>query len=191
MHRFTDALPAHVLPVSHVAFAAVAGGRGNAAAVQAQVGEMLAHVNRRLVQLAWAQTGKHHWVLSFGWLVEGKSWQLPLTDLSPLAAVAVYDGVLSAVNVAAAVSILRGTFTVAADVQTAVAVVDDAAAVTGGKRKPLDAQSSVFICKWTIDAFTLYQLQGDGNTLQFIQFLQFANCRNYYVYSYFKCKLFE
>lgn len=48
----TDALPAHVLPVTHVAFAAVVGRRGNAAAVQAQVGEMLAHVDRGLVQLA-------------------------------------------------------------------------------------------------------------------------------------------
>lgn len=187
MHRFTDALPAHVLPVSHVAFAAVAGGRGNAAAVQAQVGEMLAHIDRRLVQLAWVQTGKHHWVLSFGRLVEGKSWQLPLTDLNLLAAVAsvaIYDGVLATVNVAATVSVLRGTFAVAADVQTAVAIVDDAAAVTGGKRKPLDAQSPVFICKWTIDAFTLYQLQGDGNILQFIQFLQFiqvANCSSIFL----------
>ncbi len=67
-------------------------------------------------------------------LVEGESWQLPLTDLSLLAAVAVYDVVITAVNVAAAVSILRGTFAVAADVQTAVTVVDGAAAVTGGKR---------------------------------------------------------
>lgn len=52
MHRFTDALPAHVLPVSHVAFAAVAGRRRNAAAIQAQVGKMLAHIDCRLVQLA-------------------------------------------------------------------------------------------------------------------------------------------
>lgn len=41
----TDALAAHVLPEAHVALAAVAGGRGDAAAVQAQVGEVLAHVD--------------------------------------------------------------------------------------------------------------------------------------------------
>lgn len=86
IHRLTNALPAHVLPVTHVAFAAVAGRCGNTAAVQAQVGEMLAHVDRGLVQLAWAQTKTQrsflsvehvsqsvenpatstHWVESFG-----------------------------------------------------------------------------------------------------------------------------
>lgn len=82
-------------------------------------------------------------------LIKGKNWQLPLTGLNlwaAVAAIAVSDGVIAAVNVSTTVSVLRGTFAVAADVQTAVAVMDDAA-VTGGKRKPLDAQSPVFICK--------------------------------------------
>lgn len=43
--RLTDALPAHVLLVAHVALAAVAGVCGDAAAVQTQVGEVFAHVD--------------------------------------------------------------------------------------------------------------------------------------------------
>ncbi len=87
-----------------------------------------------VVSFSWPEHKQEN-TISFGWLVEGESWQLPLTDLSLLAAVAVYDVVITAVNVAATVSILRGTFAVAADVQTAVTVMDGAAAaVTGGKR---------------------------------------------------------
>ena len=41
----TDALSTHILLVPHVALAAVAGWGGNAASVQAEVGEMLADVN--------------------------------------------------------------------------------------------------------------------------------------------------
>lgn len=41
----TDTLGSNVLPVPHVALAAVARECGNAASVQAQVGEMLAHVD--------------------------------------------------------------------------------------------------------------------------------------------------
>lgn len=41
----TDTLPADVLPVSHVALAAVALQGGDAASVQTQVGEMFAHVD--------------------------------------------------------------------------------------------------------------------------------------------------
>lgn len=48
----TDALSPYVLSVPHVAFAPVAGWRGNAAAVETQVGEVFAHVNGGLIQLA-------------------------------------------------------------------------------------------------------------------------------------------
>lgn len=41
----TDTQSANILPEAHVAFAAVARRRGDAASVQTQVGEMLAHVN--------------------------------------------------------------------------------------------------------------------------------------------------
>lgn len=40
-----DTLPTHVLPVAHVTFAAVAGGGGDTAAVQTQIGEVLAHID--------------------------------------------------------------------------------------------------------------------------------------------------
>lgn len=73
--------------------------------------------------------------------------QLQLTEWNLLAAVAVVavsEGVLATVNVAAAVPVLRGPFAVTA----AVGVVDDAA-VSGAERKPLDAQSPVFVWKST------------------------------------------
>lgn len=41
-----NTLPTNILSVAHVALAAVARGRGNAASVQTQVGEMFAYVNR-------------------------------------------------------------------------------------------------------------------------------------------------
>lgn len=51
----------------------------------------------------------------------------------------------AAINVsAAAVSVLRRPFSISADVQTAVTVMNDAA-VTGAEREPLDAQTPVFI----------------------------------------------
>lgn len=57
----TDALPAHVLLVPHVALAAVAGWGGDAASVQAEVSEMLADVN--------------------GLIQSGSSWKAPETAL--------------------------------------------------------------------------------------------------------------
>lgn len=41
----TNALPTDVLLVAHVALAAIAGVCGDAASVQTQVGEVLAHVD--------------------------------------------------------------------------------------------------------------------------------------------------
>lgn len=41
----TNALSTHILLVSHVALASVAGGGGDAAPIQTQVGEVLADVN--------------------------------------------------------------------------------------------------------------------------------------------------
>lgn len=42
----TNALPANILFIAHVALAAVAGRRWDAASVQTQVGEVFAHVHR-------------------------------------------------------------------------------------------------------------------------------------------------
>lgn len=41
----TDTQATNILPVAHVAFAAVAWGCGNAASIQTQVGEMFAYIN--------------------------------------------------------------------------------------------------------------------------------------------------
>lgn len=41
----TDTFPTNILPVAHVALAAVACGCGDAASIQAQVGEMSAHID--------------------------------------------------------------------------------------------------------------------------------------------------
>lgn len=102
--------------------------------------------------------------------------QLQLTEwnlLATVAVVAVSDGVIAAVNVAAAVPVLRGHFAVTSDVQAAVAIMDDAA-VASAERKPLDAQSPVFIWK---------------STKRIVFKLQIMSCCNSYMCSYFKCKL--
>lgn len=60
----TNALATHILLVTHVALAAVAGRCGNAAPVQAEVGEMLANVDC-LVQGGCSLEGKKH---TFVWM---------------------------------------------------------------------------------------------------------------------------